>query len=88
MTRDELTALVKKEASEIIPGLDPRTVDTSASLRDQGASSLDVVELMSLLMRKLRLKVSRDELAKVSTLDGLIDLFLQASSRRREQAPQ
>jgi hypothetical protein len=43
---------------------------------------------MSLLMRKLRLKVSRDELAKVSTLDGLIDLFLQASSRRREQAPQ
>lgn len=82
MTRDEMVALVVKEASQIVPGLDPEGIDLSLSLRNQGASSLDLVELVSVLMRQLRIKVSRSDLAKVATLDGLVDLLMRAEARR------
>lgn len=57
MTRDEIVGLIRKQAVATVPSLDAAKVDFSRSLRDQGASSLDVVELVSALMRQLRVKV-------------------------------
>jgi acyl carrier protein len=81
MTRDQIVDLLKKQAAEIVPGLDPATVDLSRSLRDQGASSLDVIELVSAMMRQLRVKIPRAELAKISNLEGLADLLFRAASQ-------
>jgi acyl carrier protein len=80
MTRDEIAGVIKKRALEIVPGLNEATIDFSRSLRDQGASSLDVVELVSVTMRELKVKIPRDELAKIATLDGLVDLFFRIAS--------
>jgi acyl carrier protein len=87
MTRDKIVDLLKKQAAEIVPGLDPAAMDFSRSLRDQGATSLDVVELVSAMMSQLRVKVPRAELAKISTLDGLADVLLRAASQSPAAAP-
>jgi acyl carrier protein len=81
MTRDQIIDLVKEHAADIIPGLDPTRIDFSRSLRDQGATSLNVVELVSVMMRQLRVKIARGDLAKISTLDGMVDLFVAATSQ-------
>ena len=80
MKREDIADVIRKRAVEIVPGLDQATVDFSRSLRDQGASSLDVVELVSVTMRELKVKIPRNELAKISTLDGLVDLFFKIAS--------
>jgi acyl carrier protein len=86
MTRDEIVGLIRKQAVATVPSLDAAKVDFSRSLRDQGASSLDVVELVSALMRQLRVKVPRAQLAKISTLDGLADLFVSALAENTKSA--
>jgi acyl carrier protein len=80
MTRDEILSLAKKRAGEIIPDLHVEILDTSKSLKDYGASSLDLVEITSLLMRELRVKVPRAELNKVTNIDGLVDLLFRLSN--------
>jgi polyketide biosynthesis acyl carrier protein len=75
MTRDQILALARQKAGEIVPDLDLSRLDTSKSLKDYGASSLDLVEITSALMRELRVKVPRAELNTISNIDGLVDLL-------------
>ncbi|TXN17236.1 acyl carrier protein [Methylobacterium sp. WL122] len=80
MNRDEVLDLVKRKASEIIPDLDPASIEGSRSLQEYGASSLDLVELVSAMMRELKVKIPRSELANIKTIDGLVDLLLRSGS--------
>lgn len=82
MNRDYILDLIKTKAADIIPNFDPNEVDASRSLQDYGASSLDLVELVSVTMRELKVKVPRSELGKISNLDGLVDLFDKAVRER------
>jgi acyl carrier protein len=75
MSRDEIMAAVKRKAAAIIRGLQPDSIDPSKSLKHYGATSLDLVEIVSGLMRELRARVPRSELAKIDTIDGLVDLL-------------
>jgi acyl carrier protein len=75
MSRDEIMAAVKRKAAAIIRGLQPDSIDSSKSLKHYGATSLDLVEIVSGLMRELRARVPRSELAKIDTIDGLVDLL-------------
>jgi len=68
-----------------VPNLDIKSLDTSKSLRDYGASSLDLFEIVSELMRELRVKVPRSELNKVGTIDGLADLLHRMASLQATQ---
>jgi acyl carrier protein len=77
MTRDELIKLIIEKAAESVPNLDTTNIDTSLSLRDYGASSLDLVEIVSELMQELRIRIPREELNKISSIDSLADLLLR-----------
>jgi acyl carrier protein len=82
MDRVELARLVKEKAAEIVPNLDLNSLDGSRSLKDYGASSLDLVEIVSTSMRQLKVKVPRSELNKIGTIDGLIDLLYRAVEQK------
>ena len=75
MSRDEIMVAVKRKAAAIIPNLQADSIDPSKSLKHYGATSLDLVEIVSGLMRELRAKVPRSELVKVDTIGGLVDLL-------------
>ena len=50
-------------------------IEPSQSMLDLGASSLDVVEIVSSSMRELQIKILRSELSKLTSIDGLVDMF-------------
>jgi len=75
MTRDQILAVIVKHFVNAVDGVDPATIDPSKSMKDFGANSLDVVEVVSASMRELKIKVPRAELNKLTNLDGLVDLL-------------
>jgi acyl carrier protein len=75
MTREQILAVIVKHLANAVDGVDPATVDPSKSMKDFGANSLDIVEVVSASMRELKIKVPRAELNKLTNLDGLVDLL-------------
>lgn len=82
MTRDEIWGVIKKHLADAIDDLDVSTIDTSKSMKDYGANSLDLVEVVSRSMRELKVKIPRAELNKLTDIDGLIDLFHKCVTER------
>lgn len=86
MSRDHIRSVVIKYLCRAVGTIDPNTIDTSRSMKELGANSLDIVEVVSSAMRELKLKVPRKELATLQNLDGLIDL-LERTAASTAEAP-
>ncbi len=85
MTRDEVLRVVSKHLASAVDGIDGSIVDGSKSMKDYGANSLDIVEVVSASMRELKVKVPRAELNKLTNIDALVDL-LQVSAEQKKTA--
>jgi acyl carrier protein len=83
--RENIASVVRKHLIEVAGGLKESDIDMSRSMKDFGANSLDIVEVVSLTMRELRVKVPRSELSKLTNMDGLVDL-LYASLQEKLKA--
>jgi polyketide biosynthesis acyl carrier protein len=79
MTKEEVFAVVRKHILQTLDGVDPADIDPSKSMKELGASSLDLVEVVSLSMRELKVKVPRSELAHLANIGGLVDLLHSVS---------
>jgi len=79
VTREHIYSVVIKHLVDAVDDLDIATIDPAMSMKDMGANSLDIVEVVSRTMRELKIKVPRSELSKLSNLDGLVDLLYQVS---------
>ena len=75
LTRDEMFAVVKANIQEIIEGAKGAEIKESDSMRDFGADSLEIVEVVSRSMKQLKIKVPRTELSGARSLKDLLDLF-------------
>lgn len=75
MTRDEMFQTVKANIREIIEGAKDVEITESQSMRDMGADSLEIVEVVSRSMKQLKIKVPRTELSGATNLKELLDLF-------------
>jgi acyl carrier protein len=75
MDRDQVAAVVIKHLVDVVGDLKPSDIDMSQSMKDFGANSLDMVEVVSCAMRELKVKVPRSELSKLTNMDGLVDLL-------------
>jgi len=80
MTREDVFALVVKHLVNAVDGIDPATIDAHLSLKEYGANSLDIVEIVSGAMREMKVKVPRAELNKLRDIDGLVGLLHEAKS--------
>lgn len=79
--RERVLEVVKEEAVDLLPELKWDEVDRSRSLKDYGASSLDLVELVSSCMRKLKVKIPRADLTKINSVDTLVDALCNAEKK-------
>jgi acyl carrier protein len=75
MTRDEVMQVVVKHMLANVDGVDAHDIDPAKSMLDLGASSLDIVEIVSATMRELRVGVQRTELIKLKNINELVDLL-------------
>jgi acyl carrier protein len=79
MTRDEVLAVIKRHFLEVVDGADKMAFDTAKSMKDYGATSLDMVEIVSASMRELKVKVPRTEFAGIKNIDGLAEVLCRAA---------
>ena len=75
MTRSEIIEVLKKNISETLDDIDVSNLDTSKTMKEVGANSLDIVEIVSRTMRQLKVKIPRTELNNLANIDALIDLI-------------
>lgn len=82
MTRDQIQAVVIKHLCDAVDGLKPESVDPDKSMKDLGANSLDIVEIVSSSMREIKVKIPRSELAKLTNITGLVDLLHRTATEK------
>ncbi len=77
MTKEQVIEVIKKNIVANIDDVDPGTIDPQKSMKDYGANSLDMIEVVSTSRRELKIKVPRSELADINNIDQLAEKFLQ-----------
>ncbi|MBL9002669.1 MAG: acyl carrier protein [Myxococcales bacterium] len=85
MTREQVLKVVSKHLMDAVDGLEESKIDPARSMKDLGANSLDIVEVVSRSMRELKVKVPRSELSKLTNINELVDTLLKAASTAPEQ---
>jgi acyl carrier protein len=86
MVRADIDAVVRKHLLDAVDDLKPEDIDSSRSMKELGANSLDIVEVVSCSMRELKVKVPRSELSKLTNMDGLVDLLFQVVNAKEQNA--
>ncbi len=76
MSKDEVVTIITRNLQENLPDVDPAAIEPTSSMRDYGANSLDIIEVVSATMRELKIRVPRSELADVENIDQLADKFM------------
>jgi acyl carrier protein len=80
MNREYILTVVKKHLIDVVGDLEDNQIDPAKSMKELGANSLDIVEVVSCAMRELKVKVPRSELSKLTNLDGLVDLLFTTAN--------
>ncbi len=77
MTKPEVIDIIKNIIEENLDDIKADEIDPQNSMKDYGANSLDMIEVVSCSMRELGIKVPRAELAEITNIDTLADKFLE-----------
>lgn len=80
-TRDQILQVVKKHIIDTLEDVEEEKIDPAKSMKELGANSLDIVEIVSCSMRELKVKVPRSELAKLTNISELVDLLVQVANQ-------
>jgi acyl carrier protein len=80
LTRDEMFAVVVSNIQQIVEGTKGIEIKETDSMRDYGADSLEIVEVVSRSMKDLKIKVPRTELSGAQSLKDLLDLFEKSAA--------
>ena len=85
MTREHVLEVVTRHLVDTIEELEGVEIDPAKSMKDLGANSLDIVEVVSCSMRELKVKVPRSELNQLGNINELVEL-LHKSVQEKEAA--
>lgn len=76
MTKNEVIEVIKNNILDNLEDIEEDELDPSKSMKDFGANSLDIIEVVSTSMRELKIKIPRAELAEINTIEELADKFM------------
>lgn len=81
MTREEIRSALVTNMQAVLEGArGVEIAETQSLVDDFGADSLEIVEVVSRTMKKLKIKVPRTELGKARNIGELIELFANAAT--------
>ena len=83
MTREQVLEVVLRNLVDTVEELEGVEIDPAKSMKDLGANSLDIVEVVSCSMRELKVKVPRSELKNLQNINELVDLLHQVVSEKK-----
>ncbi len=81
MTRQDIFAVIQANIRMIVPEADGQEIVEAKSMRDYGADSLEMVEVVSRSMKQLKIKVPRARLLPVTNLQELVDVFEEEATK-------
>jgi polyketide biosynthesis acyl carrier protein len=77
MTKDQIIDVIKQNIVDNLDEVEYDQIDPQKTMKDYGANSLDIIEVVSCSMRELSIKIPRTELADIKNIDELADKFQQ-----------
>ena len=77
MTKQEVIDVIKKNIVDNLDDIELDQIDPAKTMKDYGANSLDIIEVVSCSMRDLDIRIPRSELADIGNIDQLADKFLE-----------
>ena len=77
MTKAEVIEVIKKNIVDNLDDVEMDDIDPAKTMKDYGANSLDMIEVVSCSMRDLDIKIPRAELAEIGNIDQLADKFVE-----------
>ena len=80
MSREQIFAILKEVIQSTIAGTEQTTITEQHSFRDLNADSLEIVEVVSLTLKQLDLRLSRAELASARNLGDLVTTLENAKN--------
>ena len=75
ITREKVLEVVKKHLVDTVEDLEGVEIDPAKSMKDLGANSLDIVEIVSCSMRELKDKAAPAEINTLENINQLVDLL-------------
>jgi polyketide biosynthesis acyl carrier protein len=75
MAKENVYEVVKNVIMEVIPDLTPEMISIDKSLKELGANSIDRMEVVTLSMEALKLKLPLMSFASVTNIEGLVDVL-------------
>lgn len=87
-SRDDVLAVVQRHLESTVEDIKTKgiVIDPAKSMKELGANSLDIVEVVSLSMRELKVKVPRAELNKLTNINELVDLLHRSVQEKQAAA--
>ncbi len=73
--KEHIMNVVVENLLDNLEDIDVADVAPEKSMKDLGATSLDIVEIVSCSMRDLKVKVPRSELSTLKDIGELVDLL-------------
>ncbi len=77
MAKEYVYEVVKKVIMEVLPDLDSDIISIEKQLKDLGANSIDRMEVVTMSMEELGLKIPLMSFAQVSNIEGLVDVLTE-----------
>jgi polyketide biosynthesis acyl carrier protein len=77
MAKELVFEVVKNVISEILPDVKPEQISIEQNLRDLGANSIDRMEVVTMSMENLGVKLPLMSFAQVSNIQGLVDVLTE-----------
>jgi acyl carrier protein len=84
MEKQEILDVIKENLAAVVEGVSVDQIDPKKAMDEYGASSLDVIEMLSNSMRQLKLKIPRTELGHIKNIEELVDTFYQYANNKGE----
>lgn len=78
MEKQNVFEVVKEVIMEVLPNLDPASISIDKNLKDLGANSIDRMEVVTLSMEALALKLPLMSFANVTNIEGLVDVLSES----------
>lgn len=79
MSKQQVFETVKGAIREVLPDLDPSQISIEKQLKDLGANSIDRMEVVTISMEALGLKLPLMTFAQVGNIEGLVDVLVEKS---------
>ncbi|MGH2414366.1 MAG: phosphopantetheine-binding protein [Microcystaceae cyanobacterium] len=80
MKREQILNVVIENIKLNVDGLENVEINPEKSIVQYGGSSLDIVEIVSSIIRQLQIKIPRTQLADMNSINDLVDLLTKVKN--------